>query len=101
MSQISSSIQSVPTRSAPVSGGGFSPVCLGNWQLAQRIAIGQTADIFLARPADGPEMPCSYVIKLLREDDLDPELGVDLLRREALIARKVCHPHLVLSLIHI
>ncbi|MEK6246775.1 MAG: protein kinase, partial [Planctomycetales bacterium] len=49
---------------------------------------------FAARPT-GTTLPCRYVIKVPTDDCDAPGLATCLLSREAIVGRKVCHPHLI------
>lgn len=69
---------------------------VGDWELVRLAATGSLAEIYQARPAGGPEdRPAAYAVKLLRPEWQDDPRAVALLRREAMVSRTVCHPHLV------
>lgn len=69
---------------------------VGDWELLRLAATGSLAEIYQARPAGGPEdRAAAYAVKLLRAEWQDDPRAVALLRREAVVSRTVCHPHLV------
>lgn len=72
------------------------PHVLDGWELLERVADGTYASVHRARPADrcGP-LPASYAVKVLREPWCDRPEIIALLRREAEVARRVSHPHLI------
>jgi len=69
---------------------------LKHWHLVQRVAEGNLAEVFRARPADAaPDLPAGYAIKVLRPQWEQDARAVQLMRQEALVARAVQHPHVV------
>ncbi|MEX2121445.1 MAG: serine/threonine-protein kinase [Pirellulales bacterium] len=69
---------------------------LGPWHLVRLAAAGNLCRVFQARPADGPnDRPACYAVKVLLEPWQLDQAAVEMLRREALVGRKVSHPHLI------
>lgn len=69
---------------------------VGQWELVEWVAAGALADVYRARPAGcPPDRPALYAVKLLRPQWQDNPKAVMLMRREAAVGRRVCHPNLV------
>jgi len=70
---------------------------VGSWQLVQRIATGQFAETYLAKPAATAtdDSPCSYVVKQLRDEVCRAPHAIEMMQREAAVGHAVSHPHLV------
>lgn len=81
---------------ARAAAGGSLPVALGDWQLVRLAAIGPVCRVYQARPANrGGVAAACYAVKLLDPCyEKQPE-ALTQIRREALLGRKVPHPHLV------
>ncbi len=76
----------------PPSGG---PVKFGPFWLEKRLAVGGTAEVFLARPVDPKAQPRRLVVKrLLAQFVKDPE-GRTMFEREAALHAAVDHPNVV------
>jgi eukaryotic-like serine/threonine-protein kinase len=72
------------------------PENLGSWNLADRIAEGNWARVYRARPSRSPaHAPAAYAVKVVRPDRQDDPRAAALLAREALAGRSVSHPHLI------
>lgn len=68
---------------------------VGSWRIGRLLGRGPATEVRAAQPADcSPDWPCDYVVKLARPKG-DESLALQLLRREALAASQVEHPHLV------
>ena len=66
------------------------------WQLVQRLGESPLAEVYRARPSDrGANALCDYTFKLLKSAWENDATAVTLFRREAVVGRRVCHPHLV------
>ena len=70
-----------------------------DWQLVQRVGAGVRTSVYLARPAEcSQNIPPDYAIKLLTPPHDNDPISVNLLRREALVGRHICHPHVISTL---
>jgi len=70
------------------------PVVLGCWQLLSLIGEGRTAHVYAARTADGAA-DAAYAVKVLRWPfDTNPR-GLEMLRREAHLGRRISNPHVI------
>ncbi len=69
---------------------------LGPWRLTRLVGEGTLCRVYQARPADGPaDRPASYAVKTLKEQWQQDAAAIELMRREAIVGRKVSHPNLV------
>jgi eukaryotic-like serine/threonine-protein kinase len=72
------------------------PLEIEGWRLLERTAEGAFTHVYRARPSDqSADMPASYAVKVLKDRWCDRAEIVELFRREALVAGKVRHPHLI------
>ena len=72
---------------------------VGNWCLTSVQGQGLWARVFRARPRDLPtDHPADYAIKIVDDQVRHQLRAVQLLRREAAVARTVSHPHLIAML---
>jgi len=72
------------------------PAVLGQWALEHQISQGQFCQVFRARPiATQPNESSDYVVKRLRAELEHLPWAVEMLQREAIVGRQVCHPHLL------
>ena len=84
-----SSLRTAPTVTAP-------PAQIGPWQLVKPIAEGKLCRVYQARPADGPaDRPGGYALKVLKDACQNDPAAIEVMRREAIVGRKVSHPHLI------
>lgn len=68
----------------------------GGWLTTQMIAEGRLTRVYLALHVDAPRQTApAYAVKMVRADLTDRTAAVALLRREATVARRARHPHLV------
>ncbi len=67
---------------------------IGPWQLVRLLGEGALTRVYLARPADSPEATPAYAVKALRREWWNDSQAIELLRREALVGRRVTHPQL-------
>jgi serine/threonine-protein kinase len=68
---------------------------IGPWHLVRRLGQGAWTDVYQARPASSTrEETADYVVKVLKPSCQNDPLAIQLLQREAFIARQVRHPHL-------
>ncbi|MGQ9574850.1 MAG: serine/threonine-protein kinase [Thermoguttaceae bacterium] len=67
---------------------------INQWELLELVSEGTLTRTYRARPA-GAGRPAAYALKLLRPERQEDPGAIALLRREALVGRTVCHPHLV------
>lgn len=78
-------------REAPVALGRIGP-----WSLARLAAEGTLCRVYQVRPADGPpDRPASYALKALKETWEQNPAAVEVMRREAIVGRKVTHRKLI------
>jgi serine/threonine protein kinase len=72
------------------------PSRVKQWELVNLAAEGGLSRIFRARPAgSASDQPASYALKMLLPAwENDPQ-AVRLLQREALVGKKISHPHLI------
>ena len=69
---------------------------IGPWQLVSRIGQGRLTRLYRARPQDcPPDRPADYVIKVPHAAGDEAPLAIALLKREAAVACRVSHPHLI------
>jgi serine/threonine-protein kinase len=69
---------------------------VGNWCLTGLQGHGLWARVYQAHPRDvPPDHPADYAIKLVDRHVRQQLRAVQLLRREAVVARHVSHPHLI------
>jgi len=71
------------------------PRRVGPWELVGLAGQGPLSRVYRARPARSSDGPGSYAMKMLRTRWEDDARAVEMLRREALVGRKVSNPHLV------
>ncbi|HUY87493.1 MAG TPA: serine/threonine-protein kinase [Pirellulales bacterium] len=84
-----SSLQTAPAPPAPLGQ-------IGPWRLVKPIAEGKLCRVYQARPADGPaDRPAGYALKALKESCQADAAAIEVMRREAIVGRKVSHPHLI------
>src|SRR5688572_10911818 len=75
------------------------PVSVGPWKLLRLIGEGRTAHVYAARAADcsadAADAGAAYAVKVLRWPyDVDPR-GLEMLRREAHVGRRISSPHVI------
>ncbi|HVX12264.1 MAG TPA: serine/threonine-protein kinase [Pirellulales bacterium] len=69
---------------------------IGAWQLMRLIGEGQFSRVYAARPASHPaERPAGYALKLLADQWSGEPAAIELIRREAIVGKKVSDPHLI------
>lgn len=68
---------------------------IGDWQLVEVISMRRNTALFTARPRAALDAACAYCVKMVRDDAGEREQAIALLRREAFVAGKVFHAHLV------
>jgi len=66
---------------------------MGPWQLVRMLGQGALTRVYLARPLESPEATPTYAVKALRKEWWGDPLAIETLRREAMVGRKVSHPH--------
>lgn len=72
------------------------PSRLGGWDLVERVSQGGLTCVYRARPAEGgSSRPASYAVKVLRPEWEHDAQAIEMLTREALVGRRVTHPHLI------
>ena len=72
------------------------PAVLGQWALEHQISQGQFCQVFRARPTSAqPSGSSDYAVKRLRAELEHLPWAVEMLQREAIVGRQVCHPHLL------
>lgn len=74
---------------------GDTPGTIGNWVLTALIAVGSVTRVWRARPNGATASPPGYAIKVLQKEWESNPHAVALIRREALVGRRVAHPHLI------
>lgn len=68
---------------------------IGPWHLVRQLGEGQLTEVYQARPTSSTrEETADYVVKVLKRSCQDDPLAIQLLQREAFVARQVRHPHL-------
>jgi serine/threonine-protein kinase len=72
---------------------------VGPWQLVRLIGSGAWSRVYQARPAGQRDAPAAYAVKLVHAQ-ADAELGLALLRTEAMLGRAISHPHVIPVLAH-
>src|SRR5215469_15166754 len=69
---------------------------VGPWQLLRRIGEGQLSQVYAARPVSHPaDRPAGYAIKILADRWAGHPAAIEVMRREAVVGRKISHPHLI------
>ncbi len=68
---------------------------IGDWVLTDLIAEGAVTRVYRARPRAAIDSPPGYAIKVLQQAWEHNPHAVALIRREALVGRRVAHPHLI------
>ena len=69
---------------------------VGPWQLVRKIGEGQLCRVYAARPiSHSPDRPPGYALKLLSPRWHDHPAAIEVVRREAIVGRKLSHPHLI------
>lgn len=69
---------------------------LVDWRLVRLLGRGAFANVYQARPAGhGEDHPADYAIKLLRPEFAEEPLAVAGLARQAALAQRIDHPHVV------
>lgn len=68
---------------------------IGNWVLTEFVAAGAVTCVWRARPDGAVVSPPGYAVKVLRKEWESNPHAVALIRREALVGRRVAHPHLI------
>lgn len=86
--------ESNPAKGATRSRQGQTASTVGSWELVRPVSMGAMTSTFAARPS-GTQLPSRYIIKVPSEETGNPTLATCLLNREAIVGRKVCHPHLI------
>ncbi len=71
------------------------PVQLGPWELLRCQARGNLCQLFQARPAGAANHSPAYAVKVLNDRWNDDDAAIEVMRREAIVGRRVSHPHLV------
>jgi len=83
----------------PVSGqgsgsSGAPPISFGPFLLERRLAVGGSAEVYVARPKIGEHPAARFVVKRLLMQD-GRENAYEALEREAELHQAVCHPNVV------
>ena len=79
----------------PMVGDSIEPQ-VGAWRLLGRAGQGQWAGVYRARSANAPvDRPAAYAVKMLHENRQQDPVAIEMLAREAHVARQVSHPHLI------
>ena len=68
---------------------------IGDWVLTETIAAGAVTRVYRARPRGASVSPPAYAIKVLQKEWESNPHAVGLIRREAMVGRRVAHPHLI------
>jgi serine/threonine protein kinase len=72
------------------------PLQIGEWQLVRLIGEGQLCRVYAARPVSHPaDRPAGYAVKVLQEKWHDQPTAIEVIRREAIVGKKLSHPHLI------
>ena len=71
-------------------------VQLGPWHLVRPLGEGNFCRVYQARPAEGAaDRPAGYALKALKDGWQQDAAAIEIMRREAIVGRKVSHPHLI------
>ena len=85
-----SSAQVAPPRAAAPLGQ------IGPWRLVKPLGEGKLCRVYQAQPAEGPaNRSAGYALKVLKDAYQDDPAAIEVMRREAIVGRKVSHPHLI------
>lgn len=69
---------------------------IGEWQPVRLIGEGQLCRVYAARPlSHGGDRAAVYALKLLDERWSAEPAAIEVMRREAIVGRKLSHPHLI------
>jgi serine/threonine protein kinase len=82
--------QLAPTADAPQLVGRLGP-----WQLIRLLSEGNFTRVYQARPAEAPNQPAAYVVKVLRNQWWRDRQAIEMQRREAWVGSQVSHPNLL------
>lgn len=74
----------------------LSVAAVGDWKLLRLIGQGQLCRVYAARPASHPaDRPPGYAVKVLDEKWHDRPAALDVVRREAIVGKRLSHPNLI------
>lgn len=73
----------------------YRPIQLGAWELLESVGQGRLCQVYRARPASGPSRAAAYALKILDEHWNDDAAAIEVMRREAIVGRRISHPHLI------
>ncbi|HVW36506.1 MAG TPA: serine/threonine-protein kinase [Pirellulales bacterium] len=69
---------------------------IGPWRLVRQAAEGKLCRVYQAQPAEGAaNRSAGYALKVLKEASQNDPAAIEVMRREAIVGRKVSHPHLI------
>ena len=69
---------------------------IGPWRLVKSVAEGKLCRVYQAQPAEGAaNRSAGYALKVLQEASQNDAAAIEVMRREAIVGRKVSHPHLI------
>jgi eukaryotic-like serine/threonine-protein kinase len=72
------------------------PEQIGSWQLVRKIGEGQLCVVYAACPlSHALDRPASYALKRLAPRWCNHPAAVEVVRREAIVGRKLSHPHII------
>ena len=87
------------TSSSPAARAALSataPSQIGPWRLVKQAAEGKLCRVYQAQPAEGAaNRSAGYALKVLKEASQNDAAAIEVMRREAIVGRKVSHPHLI------
>lgn len=87
---------SPPTRRAPVKNESRPAAETPGWKLVRLIGQGQLCRVYAARPEAHPaDRPPGYAVKVLDEKWHGRPEAIDVVRREALVGKRLSHPNLI------
>lgn len=86
---------SLQTASANALARTSRPIRLGAWELIEALGQGRLCRVYRARPASGPKRAAAYALKILADKWNDDAAAIEVMRREAIVGRRISHPHLI------
>lgn len=71
------------------------PIRLGAWELLEAVGQGRLCQVYRARPTSDPKRAAAYAVKILADEWNDDAAAIEVMRREAIVGRRLSHPHLI------
>jgi len=96
MIEIETLLAERPETAPPGRSAGTMEPQVGAWRLVGRVGHGPWAGVYRARPVNAAlDRQAAYAVKILHKTRQQDPVAIDMLAREAQVARQVSHPHLI------